>query len=483
MGEFLCDLCFEFMDEPKELPCGHHFCRACLQHHCLDEVTKVKSVTASAEFYCPTCGQLVKIQDPFTPVLDWVDHVPTNVTKQQQLERTTELARQKRRQALRCLFCTAKWKIVLASKYCKACREYYCDECGNQHWLLRATKDHRVWLIDDLQRLKTDSLIQTSLNLLFNAKTKPKRSDRNSASENYAKVVNESEFDEFDADITGIGFLPNSYILLTDRLNERLKLFDKNFVLKDSIKIKCFDLQVLDEKKIVVTCPLEYTFRYIKVDGKKLTEISTFDMNNECFGVCKVKSTSFAMLMMTKPVSIVTVKSSGKYDSVELESGQITMMAPRYIVYIHKSNSYVVSDYIHECIKGISISGSVNWERKLPGCKGVTAFEDNVLVARGDRCSVDLLGDSGQLLKSVIRKDIGLAEVQAICVNTWEVDSGTGHGSMAVSENTNIVRLFRVEDPMNDEDLKAYITPKQPSSLTDNSDSKRDKKSFMCVLL
>ncbi|KAH3827598.1 hypothetical protein DPMN_129537 [Dreissena polymorpha] len=139
-----------------------HFCRSCLQSHCLRSATYTS-------FPCPLCSKPTVVKDQNTTLLGWVDSLPTNKTKEQQLEMLQAMNQLKKSQGLTCSFCTSKWNTVTETKYCKSCKEYYCDECGNQHWLLRKTKEHRVYLTDDLFELKTDSLLRSSLNMFFNA--------------------------------------------------------------------------------------------------------------------------------------------------------------------------------------------------------------------------------------------------------------------------------------------------------------------------
>ncbi|WAQ98242.1 hypothetical protein MAR_022615 [Mya arenaria] len=472
----MCGICSEYPEEPKELPCGHHFCLPCLQIHCLSVADPERPY-----FPCPECGKNVIIQDPTTPVLDWVHHIPTNKTKQKQLERLTALAKEKRRQSLICSFCNTKWKNALATKYCKACQEYFCDECGNQHWLLRATKEHRVWLVDDLHTLKTDSLLRSSLTLLFNAKWKGRKLDKNAKHNNQPKVISESESDEFDIDITGVGFINNSHIIMADRMNERVKLFDHNYVLKNSIRMKCFDLLVLEDNHVVVTCPLDENIKYIHVSGNKLHETSTLDINNECYGLCYMHNNMYAVIVATDPISILVIKNNNRFKTIELATGKITMKTPRYIDYFLENKTFVLTDTIHQCVKNVSASGEVLWERKVPGCKGVAFFGNHVLIARSDRATVDLMSSKGQFLKSIVRLDDGLAEVQAIRINAY-FDS-TAVTSLIVSENTNLVRIFRVEDPLKDEDLIAYIMPGPPLSVASGSSPDSSAKSPVCSIL
>ncbi|CAG12384.1 unnamed protein product, partial [Tetraodon nigroviridis] len=46
--QLLCDVCLEVFSEPVSLPCGHTFCRACVEQHWEDSV----------QHHCPTCKEI-----------------------------------------------------------------------------------------------------------------------------------------------------------------------------------------------------------------------------------------------------------------------------------------------------------------------------------------------------------------------------------------------------------------------------------------
>lgn len=419
------------------------------------------------------------VKDPNTPLLGWVDFLPTNKTKEQQLEKLLAINKLKKSQELKCSYCTTKFNYVTATKYCKSCKEYYCDECGNQHWLLRTTKDHRVFLIDDLFELKTDSLLRSSFSMLFNAVWRGRGVTRKYQVE--PQRISEQEKDEVDANITGATFLPNRLIILADNDNSRIKLFDHHLVLRTCVKTNCFDLLCIDNSSVVVTCPKDKCVKFYEIDGEILTENESHTTDGECYGICRMGQRSFAILVVSSTLSIVIYtryKFARKFD---LQSGSVTMKHPKYIEYCKAKHMFYLSDSSSGCLKCFSSTGVVIWERIVNGCFGLAVFGDKLLVSRNDRCTVDLVNDKGQFLKSVITVEDGLTNVQAIRTNYRKLKTRTI--SLIVTEKSNLVRVFQIEDPLQDDDIRAYVLPSAVSPSAASGRSNKDKKSKACNIL
>ncbi|XP_060573875.1 uncharacterized protein LOC132731676 [Ruditapes philippinarum] len=273
-----CFLCAQYLNTPKNLTCNHTFCRSCLQQFCLSNAT-------DTGFPCPRCRSMVKVKDPTLPLLEWADTIPTDHQLDKRLEKIRILEQGDKKE--KCAFCLSKWKGVVATKYCKACQEYFCTECGNQHWLLRRSKEHRVWLIEDLITLKTDALLRAGLETVFNSKIW----DKHITSERERKKQS-SAVDVVHAEITGSTFLPNGFLVLADKSNEKVKLFDDHFRFVTAFKARCHDVLAFNNYFIVVTCPLDLCLMMLSIYDREIELDKTILFEAECYGLCYIDDES-----------------------------------------------------------------------------------------------------------------------------------------------------------------------------------------------
>ncbi|XP_053398880.1 uncharacterized protein LOC128556923 [Mercenaria mercenaria] len=466
-----CFLCEQYLDTPKELPCKHTFCRSCLQQFCLSNAT-------DTGFPCPRCRAQVKVKDPTQPLIEWADTIPTNYQLDKRLEKIRVLEMEKKKE--KCAFCLSKWKATTATKYCKSCQEYFCTECGNHHWLLRRSKEHRVWLIEDLVTLKTDSFLRSGLTTVFNASVRGKHITEGGNKKKYDNTV-----DTINIEITGATFLPNGSIVLADKANEKLELFDDHFRFVVAYKCPCHDVLAFNNYFIVVTCPLENCLKMLSIYDREIEHDKTIDLGAECYGLCYIddecNTNNFAVTVSTRPVQILQYSGLRRTDKIEIAQGSISMLSPVYITFSKLKQLFFVSDKIHQCLKCITTEGEIVWEKRITDCRGLTIFEENVLLARNDRKTVDLINSSGQIIKSVIPFEDGLSQVNTLCSDHWNMVGNTKR--LLACDNTELVRVYLTEDPLMDEDIRIYMK-RQTSKLADDSDTDESEvKSSVCILL
>ncbi|XP_041362116.1 uncharacterized protein LOC121378082 [Gigantopelta aegis] len=80
-----CSICLTVFKRPRSLPCGHTFCRKCLQRH-IDA-----NVTDDDTFGCPLCRHEICIPDPTEPEKDWAKQFPVNVALQSAISAIRQL--------------------------------------------------------------------------------------------------------------------------------------------------------------------------------------------------------------------------------------------------------------------------------------------------------------------------------------------------------------------------------------------------------
>ncbi|KAL4230072.1 hypothetical protein ACF0H5_010457 [Mactra antiquata] len=443
-----CYLCGRYLELPKDLPCNHTFCRACLQQFCLSNALEDR-------FPCPECNITIKIPDPNIPIIEWADTIPTNHETEKRLQAARQIESERKRKY--CTLCRVKWKKIHASKYCKACQEYFCDECGNQHWLLRKSKQHRVWLLEDLEELEKDPLLRSYLDLIFNTKLIQKK-----------KLIKDGEEENNDSEnclISGATFLPGGELVLADKNNQKLKYFDKHHRFVSSISIQCHDVLACNRNFIIVSSPLLNKLSIFGIHANNIDFLTDLELDASCYGLCHTDNghgNKFAVTLSSRPVRVVLFSGTKQTKSIELSAGEITMLCPSYIAYIKTEMTYVLLDDTHACVKCFNNDGSIVWEKKISNCKGLDVFDNHILIGRSDRKTVDMVNVNGKILKSVVTDEDDVSNVNCICTDHFQHTGNTIR--LFVGDNTNLARVFLLEDPLKDNDLRVFINRQNTAS-------------------
>ena len=132
-----CSVCLNSFKEPKLLPCFHVFCKS----PCLEELAaqdpEGKALT------CPTCRHHVTLPENGVAGLQTDFHIEQLFDIKQSLEKA-------KKNEYRCQNCTNN---SVASKYCKSCRIFLCDECVKIHnlWKKFKSTDHEVIAVTEVK--------------------------------------------------------------------------------------------------------------------------------------------------------------------------------------------------------------------------------------------------------------------------------------------------------------------------------------------
>ena len=131
LKDFCCPVCLEVMQcppkprTPKLLPCSHSICAECLDN--------LKKNVSNAN--CPICKAT-------TPYL--FGNFPNNTTMIRLMDTLNIAVLAKRMTCENCEnHCTASF-------YCMECPCAYCEGCAHAHGLMKATKNHTLHKVEDL---------------------------------------------------------------------------------------------------------------------------------------------------------------------------------------------------------------------------------------------------------------------------------------------------------------------------------------------
>ena len=129
-----CKICYEVYKEPKQLPCLHSFCVACL-----NRLAETRAVNGKIQ--CPLCQRGVEV-----PKSGTFENFPSSFY----INSLLDVLAIKECGATRvtCGNCDKKSE---QSSYCFDCSKFWCGECLNGHNILKENKEHRVTALTDFQ--------------------------------------------------------------------------------------------------------------------------------------------------------------------------------------------------------------------------------------------------------------------------------------------------------------------------------------------
>ena len=127
-----CTICYEVYKKPKQLPCLHSFCVACL-----NRLAETRAVNGKIQ--CPLCQRVVDV-----PKSGTFENFPSSFYINSLLD--VLAIKECGTSQVTCGNCDKKSE---QSSYCFDCSQFWCGECLNGHNILRANKEHRVTALTD----------------------------------------------------------------------------------------------------------------------------------------------------------------------------------------------------------------------------------------------------------------------------------------------------------------------------------------------
>ncbi|PIK44996.1 hypothetical protein BSL78_18131 [Apostichopus japonicus] len=123
---FMCSVCLDKFNEPKQLPCLHRYCNDCLR--------TVIQASHDGTIECPLCKQPCCIPE------DGLDGFKTDFHMKSMLEIIELRESLEKKDLKQCVSCS---KDVVCSAYCFKCRDFLCDECYKVHISNKMFTDHQ----------------------------------------------------------------------------------------------------------------------------------------------------------------------------------------------------------------------------------------------------------------------------------------------------------------------------------------------------
>ncbi|KAK3577029.1 hypothetical protein CHS0354_003102, partial [Potamilus streckersoni] len=454
----LCSICQQCLQKPKELPCKHMVCRDCIQNYILNNAR-------DQGFDCPCCQKLITVSDSNRPLVEWADRMPTNfemMNKLQEMNLDEEVICLKV-----CEICSGKLIEVSATKYCTKCNIFFCDECGNIHWLLNGSKCHIIAFLDRQEPLKRYSLLSCELNTIFNVRLKLCKI---SSGGDKLMTSDENSYDKVRCLVTSACFLDDGCVVIVDQGNKKLKLFDTCYHFLTAISMDAYDIVNIDHFLVALTCPNEKRVRFYNLQEHKFTETGDIETEDMCYGLCLMND-KIAVGCAGSVPKLKLFNKSGELHTIRIRSGTLTLKAPYYVTYISSKRYFYISDTESKCVKCIKTDGSIVWESQIKDVRGLATCRDYLFMARQDQSTVDIVSHEGKCLKSIISLKDGVHKPHAISVRIAD-----DRILLLLSDDTDHVSVFTLEEPMLDDAVNAYHSRRKISDASISSDPMNWKK-------
>lgn len=140
----LCSICTELLNEPKQLPCLHRYCRDCL----LTFITESRKESRDTKIKCPMCRQTCTIPKDLADGFKTDFHMKS-IIEFIQLQKTFEKGELKR-----CISCE---QTKSAKAYCFKCKHFLCDKCYVFHTQNPMFDDHQPHILN-LESIQAQNL-------------------------------------------------------------------------------------------------------------------------------------------------------------------------------------------------------------------------------------------------------------------------------------------------------------------------------------
>lgn len=144
--EITCVVCHDYFQEPKILPCGHYYCKKCIQ-------SLAKASVGNQAFLCPECRS-----DVILPNND-SDHLPTAFFINRMKELYSKMAKASGNVETPCEMCSDGQVIA----FCRQCTYFICSACVKSHQKMKVFANHIVATLDELKQSPTNFLSKQPL--------------------------------------------------------------------------------------------------------------------------------------------------------------------------------------------------------------------------------------------------------------------------------------------------------------------------------
>ncbi|KAL3832681.1 hypothetical protein ACJMK2_024303 [Sinanodonta woodiana] len=251
---------------------------------------------------------------------------------------------------------------------------------------------------------------------------------------------------------TGVVYLPNDQILLVDRNNSKVKIFDKDLqpISETTLLSQPFDAALVSMSEIALTIPRENKIELYTI-GTNLTHKGTILTSDRCYGISFARDRFAVTCACGSPPSVKVYSKEGKemLDICPEENYQPLFFRPWYVHLEQSGNSFIVSDCNRSHVTSVTgsvIKRYVYKSASLSSPRGFCVMSDGkILVCGWGSDNIQLIDENGHYIQDVISRKDGIIGPQNVAVNskgdklvvTFDPSSGS----------SDSVKLYRYKSP------------------------------------
>lgn len=207
--------------------------------------------------------------------------------------------------------------------------------------------------------------------------------------------------------------MPDGRILLADRTNRKLKLFNSNFgpVSELALSSKPWDFTLMSDKEVAVSLPAECRLQIVNIDAHHMRQTRSIGTDEPCFGVCYNKGKIHTVTYDGDPPNLKILSPSGReltYVCVD-DDGFTLFSKPVYVTCSPNGEQIYVSDERLGCIVNLKETGELNFNYSaldLGNAGGIAVDKTgNIFVCGTNSNSVHMVSPDGEKVTVLVTGD------------------------------------------------------------------------------
>lgn len=212
--------------------------------------------------------------------------------------------------------------------------------------------------------------------------------------------------------ICGSVFLPSGELVLCDRNNSSIKVFNPNFALKEMIQVRSvpWEVSMLSQEEVVISLPNNHMLQFINV-LPKLKLGSSIDLGQVCYGV-SVKDGMIYVSFQNKEIRVYDrtgQQQKNMFSSIHFNSSFYISVAQTGILAMSEFFKNTVRVYINE---GETYSYK---NPKLDGPKGLYVDDEEIILVCGcESNNVHMIDKNGKLIRILLSYSNSLYRPQTV---------------------------------------------------------------------
>ena len=203
--------------------------------------------------------------------------------------------------------------------------------------------------------------------------------------------------------ITGCALMPNGKCVISDRNNDRLKLFDNSLVFQDNLTITdIWDVSAVDPNTVIVTVPKMKKLQYVHL-LPQLQLGRIIQLESECWGVCVSGDDIYMTCKTSKRREIRVLGLDGTMKRrLPVDKNSF----PFYITMSPSGEKIFFTEFTTEMVTCMSVDGRIVYQNNAQNMKNARGMhcdsEDNLFVCDYDSNNVRAISADGRSCGTLI---------------------------------------------------------------------------------